>query len=287
MQNIVQEIKVGAVIKLIASKSDGKIARETGWFHNLVLDAGLVRMTQNTWFDRCCVGAGNSTPIASQSALDSFIASTTTVQSTTSNWDSTTTPTYIYERRTWRFGQGVAAGNISEVGLGWENNALWNRALVKDINGNPTTITVLSDEYLDVVCEVRVYPTNNITGGFSLKDKNGNVVSSHNYTATVSLGVGVWGGVSQVKLNGAGLTGIYNSLGSVSNSTSGSTVNSVWTLGLNDGNATHNTLYFRYTGIFPGNALWGYKVQFSPNIVKSATQIMTYSVSLVLGRYTP
>lgn len=175
---------VGAVLKLIVRKvCTDEIVRETPEFHNIVLTTGLERMAVNTWIDRCVVGTGNSTPIASQVALDNFLASTTTVATDiqdTGGIQVTTEPYYWFGRRTWRFANGVATGNISEVGLGWGNSNLWNRALVKDINGNPTTITVLADEYLDVVSEVRVYPKES-TGSFNLVDKVGTVISTHSY----------------------------------------------------------------------------------------------------------
>ncbi len=177
-------VGVGAVFKLVVRKADtDEIVHETPEFHNLVLTTGLARMAVGTWIDRCCVGTGNSNPVASQVALDSFLASTTTTATGASNTGGiqvTTAPFYWFGRSIWRFAVGVATGNISEIGLGWGNSNLWNRALVKDIEGNPTTITVLADEYLDVISEVRVYPKES-TGSFNLVDKLGAVISEHTY----------------------------------------------------------------------------------------------------------
>lgn len=177
---------VGARFKLIARKSSTEeITRETGWFKNIVLDTGLNRMAENTWIDRVRVGSGNSAPVASQTQLDNTIASSNT---TLNGGDSiskqtTTLPYYVAAKRTYRFPEGVAAGNISEVGCGWGTGLdLWNRALVKDLNGDPTTITVLSDEFLDVIIEVRYYPTQSFSGSFNLLNKTGQIVSTHTYT---------------------------------------------------------------------------------------------------------
>lgn len=146
---------VGARFKLVVRKaSTEEITRETEWFKNIVLDTGLNQMSVGTWIDRVRVGSGNSTPVASQTQLDNTIASTTALfgGSGTVSQQTTTSPYYLAANRTYRFAEGVAAGNISEVGCGWGNGLdLWNRALVKDLNGNPTTITVLSDEFLDVI----------------------------------------------------------------------------------------------------------------------------------------
>lgn len=58
---------VGARFKLVARKaSTEEITRETEWFKNIVLDAGLNQMSVGTWIDRVRVGSGNSTPVASR-----------------------------------------------------------------------------------------------------------------------------------------------------------------------------------------------------------------------------
>jgi len=61
-------------------------------------------------------------------------------------------------------------GNISEVGVGWgTSSGLFSRSLVKDSNGNPVTITVLSNEILDVTYELRIYPNEtDLYGSFTL-----------------------------------------------------------------------------------------------------------------------
>ncbi len=177
---------VGARFKLIARKAaTEEITRETEWFKNIVLDTGLNRMSVGTWIDRVRVGSGNSTPVASQTQLDSTIASTTALfgGNGTVSKQTSTSPYYVAAKRTYRFAEGAAVGNISEVGCGWGNGLdLWNRALVKDLNGDPTTITVLSDEFLDVIVEVRYYPTQSFAGSFNLLNKTGQIVSSHTYT---------------------------------------------------------------------------------------------------------
>ena len=55
--------QIGARFKLIAHKGDGVPTTETEWFNNIVLDAGLARMSVGTWISRCCVGTGNTKPV--------------------------------------------------------------------------------------------------------------------------------------------------------------------------------------------------------------------------------
>ena len=79
--NLEMNNEVGARFKLVARKaSTEEITRETDWFQNIVLDTGLARMSVGVYIDRCCVGTGNSTPVATQTQLDTFKASTTTTQ---------------------------------------------------------------------------------------------------------------------------------------------------------------------------------------------------------------
>lgn len=129
-------------------------------FPNLILNAGLERMGTDSYLDVCRVGTGNSTPIVSQTQLDNKIASTSTTSSNTSGAQATA-PYFGWRRTTFRFAAGLV-GNLSEVGVGWGNtttdNFLFSRALILDINGDPTTINVLADEVLDVIYELRLYP---------------------------------------------------------------------------------------------------------------------------------
>lgn len=301
--------QVGARFKLIVRKAhDDSIARETDWFCNLVLDTGLARMSAGTWISQCCVGTGNSTPVVTQTALDSFLASTSTQQSSSAGVQTSTTPYYRWAKVTWRFGQGVAAGNISEVGLGWGNSNLWNRALIKDANGDPTTITVLSDEYLDVVSEVRDYPAQSISGSFNLLDKTGAVISTHTVTGKPVL-TGANAAFLQIIGNEGNNYGAFNVYSGEMGSTvtalpSGSLTNDqlsgmtvtyptstsiriVGTLDLSKANGTHQSFDLMARGLLTDNyTTKRYQFQISPTITKTSSQIMTYTLEMSWGRYT-
>ena len=65
--NFQMKNEVGARFKLVARKaSNEEITRESEWFSNIVLDAGLTRMGGGAWIVCCRVGSGNSTPIPPQ-----------------------------------------------------------------------------------------------------------------------------------------------------------------------------------------------------------------------------
>lgn len=151
--------------QLTVRNTEGQITRQTPWFDNLITNNGLdlIFNTPSYAFGvkdlniSCFVGTGSATPVVTDSTLQAYLASGST-SSTDSAVYVVGPPPYWYQRRTYRFGTGVAAGNLSEVGVGAAFNNLFSRSLIKDNVGNPITITVLSDEVLDVTYELRVYP---------------------------------------------------------------------------------------------------------------------------------
>lgn len=152
------------------------------WFPNLILNQGLDLLgsasTQLTIF--CRTGSGSTTPANTQTALVSQIASSSTYQASSFGTNNTVSPYYGWRRVTYRFIAGVSTGNISEVGVGGgATTLLFSRALVLDGLGAPTTITVLSDEVLDVTYENRSYPDlTDHSGSFTLGTEGG----SYDYT---------------------------------------------------------------------------------------------------------
>lgn len=131
------------------------------WFPNLITDAGLEGMGTLSILELtafCRVGTGTTAPAVTDTGLVAQIASTATQQST-SQAAQTTPPYYGSYVITRRFAVGVAAGNLSEVGMASAatGGIMYSRARILDGGGNPTTITVLSNEVLDVTYQVRNY----------------------------------------------------------------------------------------------------------------------------------
>jgi hypothetical protein len=171
--------------RFVITRGDGS-TEDTGWFPNLILDQGLDRMGsafQTPIFSICRVGTGNSTPVNTQTALDSPLGSPSTANSTANSntnegaplYRSTLTFNYV-------FAQGAVVGNISEVGVGWATtgNTLFSRALILDNLGSPTTITLVAIDQLTVFYRVRVAPT--------LTDATGSVLigsTTYNFTSRV------------------------------------------------------------------------------------------------------
>lgn len=181
--------ELAGLYKLDARKldADGEVAssRElTGWFDNLILDAGLNQIGLGGVMSRAMVGGSSSAPLAGQTGLITPVANTSNVIDTQAGTDLANG--YCYLRRTFRFAQGTTAGNLNEVGVGWGANLCFSRALTVDSLGAPTTITPEADEVLDLTYELRFYwPTGDSTGTLTL---DGN---SYAFTAR-ACNVGNW-----------------------------------------------------------------------------------------------
>lgn len=137
-------------------------------FENLITDNGLdLLATTSTFPIYCSVGSGSATPTESDTSLDLFVASrqgsysSGTTGQYFNSFSSGGSPDYeLICRGVYAFGEGVAQGNLSEIGIGpaADGTNLFSRALIRDTNGDTTTITVLSNEFLTVTYYLHVYP---------------------------------------------------------------------------------------------------------------------------------
>lgn len=173
-------------IRMVRHTASGEVRQDTGWFNNLILDSGLdaigFRPNDNAstwhWLMGAVVGSGNTPPSPGDGGLETFVAGTTTLAGTPtypSTVKFSSPPSLVYTKL-FRFGEGVAAGNLSEVGISiataLSTAELFSRALIVDGGGTPITITVLSDEFLDVYYELTVsMPPVDLTGTFSMNIK--------------------------------------------------------------------------------------------------------------------
>lgn len=132
---------------------------------NLITDTGLNLLASESfspgslhrsWGRRLNVGGGTTEPLPADTALTNKIAASGT-RSEDSNyslaWGTGADAGKIILTVNFTFGVGVAAGNITEVGLDY-GAALQTHALLKDGAGNPVVVVVAPDEQL-----VSVYRT--------------------------------------------------------------------------------------------------------------------------------
>jgi hypothetical protein len=196
---------------LRVSRSDGTPVRELR-FENLITNLGLDSLAAT---DGGGIGGGCrlTTSNAAPSITDVAMGGTSVLNSGVSPIfpDSNTVgagPTYeITHTRGYRFNAGVATGtwaSIGVTGLGGPNGAtapnnIASKTLIRDLGGNPTTLTVLAGEILDVQYTLRsraVYgPVSGTMSGVGYTYSGSqatlarNLIGLHyNYSATL------WGG---------------------------------------------------------------------------------------------
>ena len=140
--------------------------RLVGKSDNIVTDKGLDGIGERGGIalgQHCAVGSGSNTPDPKDENLSAPFAFTERYDRV-NNVNVKELPYFIEHIRTYHFGKGVAAGNISEVGVGYAYNSatksfttLFSRSQILDSSGAPTTLSILDDEYLDVVYILRLY----------------------------------------------------------------------------------------------------------------------------------
>ena len=311
--NFSTKVELCGRFQLVVRKAaTGEQCRESAWTDNIVLNTGLNRMSVGDWITQCCVGSGNSLPAITQTKLDNIIAATTSINASSQGRNFTNAPLYSWVRRTWIFGEGQAEGNISEVGMGWQegaglqNHQLWNRALIKDLVGNPTTITVFNDEYLEVISEIRMHFKQTFTGAFNMVDKYGAVLNSYTYEGIPYMAEG-YQVFSPVYIS---VLGIYSGFkqdlvtlpnNSVYSSNQGGGIAPVNTyptaksvqakckipLGLANG-GLHRTLVTWFSGLMSsGSGNSAYQVEIAPPITKTSNDILEYTFTLTWDRFVP
>ena len=164
-------VGVGGFFHIEKRKAESGLITGVWDFHNNVTDAGLDLMATAPSFaygfsypyNACKVGTGNTAPSNSDTSLVAPIAAVGATDGADGGGTQTYVagpPAYWQMVRTYQFGTGVAAGNIAELGIYCSQDGtgtLFCRELVRDGAGNPTTITVLSDEILIVTYTLRFY----------------------------------------------------------------------------------------------------------------------------------
>lgn len=151
-------------------------------FENLITNGGLNRLGTGSAIQYVYLSSDNTEPNVSDSALSGFLGgSNTRVGAGYGSYSIDTTPYFTSINHTYRFAAGIATGNISKIATGWGSpnavTGLWSVALVKDINGNNTTITKLPEEVLDITYELRTYiPSGDFTGTVTISGVTYNAI---------------------------------------------------------------------------------------------------------------
>lgn len=199
------EIRIGVegYYRLLVGKPGCAPRVDTGWFRNLITDAGENQLGTMNVLSNIHVGTGTNAPANGDTTLQTWLAShSTSVDSQTAQASA---PYYGSKVVKCRFDPGEATGNISELGVangGTSVSTLFSRARVLDGGGSPTTITVLADEYLDVYYELRYKPpTSDVAGSSTISGavydtvlRAANVTTASDWANNIGTTIGVAGG---------------------------------------------------------------------------------------------
>lgn len=151
-------VNISGRFRIKIKNTETNEVKEYPWQNNLVLDRLYDEIniyTASYIGGTIAVGTGTSTPAATQTKLDNWIANSSGSSSIASSlvWTGPNYTTGVFNESSYEFTQGAVVGNISELGLGEfgvTNPDLTTRSLIKDGAGNPTTIAVTSNDILIV-----------------------------------------------------------------------------------------------------------------------------------------
>lgn len=186
----------------MGNRVPGPVVEETGWFRNLLTYTYFNQALSNACLSvrGMSVGSGTTAAAIGQSALTTFLAATTSRQSYTCTFNSTSSPRSVTKEFRYRFGEGVAAGNIAEVGMFTSASSgtssatvISSRARVVDGLGAPTVVSVLADEYLDVIWRCTWFVPEDVTGSCNISIDG--VPTLFNWTIR-AIGMQAWGGAN-------------------------------------------------------------------------------------------
>src|SRR5690554_1835389 len=171
MNIMLPAVRLGGRFRAVVSKDAEckQVVEDTGFFDNLITNTGMNRVgevttnsgnTLNGFIALCgrfVVGSGSAEPQFTDTALQNpvaFASANPVLDNESSSYERGWYEITVRHQ----FGQGEAAGNLSEIGIQHTSSSgpLWSRALILDGQGNPTTITVLPDDFLTCYYTLRI-----------------------------------------------------------------------------------------------------------------------------------
>ena len=180
-------IGMAGEFRVVVKRADGSTKIDTGYQKNLILNQGLDFFgggRGDFMTEYCVIGSGNSQPSYTQNKLDNTVVGVGGgMFSSKTDYDAIKNGNLYtnYTMSNFSFTK-LNNVNISEVGLASTYGSpssyyLCTRALIKDVSGNPTTITVLSGEILEIYYKLwAVFDTTDKTGQINLLNGAGGSV---------------------------------------------------------------------------------------------------------------
>jgi hypothetical protein len=213
------------------------VRRLAGWCPNIITDLGMNRMGTNTG-DLCThihVGSGTAPSSTSDTQMQDLVAFTSSNSPVgAQNIEMDESPFYVDRVVAKRFYAGFVTEptELSEVGIGWAIDGLFARSRIRDSAREPTSVTVLPDEYLDVFYLIRVDPPlGDGTLSFSTGTAHTGAVRASVLPTNISAGHGF-----DTKSDGSGFLGYIYGPGASLGPLTGSPTGAALTQGISAGN---------------------------------------------------
>lgn len=284
--------QVGGRFKLIVH--GGKRGRiSTGWFDNLITNAGLrALLSTSTISARCVVGSSSQVPAATDTTLVNRMGSMSGSGSKAIGYDAANG--FGWTRMTYAFTPGQATGNVREVGITLTSTSsnLFSRALVRDASGQPATITVLADEYLTVIYELRrkwITPAP-YTLSYTFAGQTHTTTVTHQEPTYTNLANGKSGGLAGLTLklyfntaNGNDLNSTEE-FGDIEILASGATRLISTSLAPNQGNSGISALRFNSTYTISTESIPINRAMFNPHLLKDSQHSLKINFRLTFTR---
>lgn len=178
-----QEVRAEGEFSFEILREDGTTRSVISPTSNLILDQGLDLMLASTGnvynsFAECRVGTGTQEPETSDLGLTNPVGDSSNNRTQyNASWTQSPEPGIYRMTRSFRFdfnsagSRGIAGVQLSEVSVGTSSTAI-SKSLIRDMQGNPTTIQLLPEEVLQVTYRIRFYfDTRSIgSGTFTLNE---------------------------------------------------------------------------------------------------------------------
>ena len=298
-----QTVGVSGHFTLIVRKADALgepipgTERVVAEFQNLITNTGLDYLCSGDMSaQNCQVGSGTNAPANTDSTLQTYIARTASIFSALAITANSSPPYYTSLVHSFRFSVGVATGTLTEIGMGTSSGSaggLLSRALILDVLGDPTAITVLSTEILDIIYTLRIYPptTDVVTsvGLFTVTSRAYRVTTSSRWGTTFILSralVLAFPGGSHLVGITADLQATYTAFSGNASSVSVATyvLGSYQEIGtiIFEPELANSVLGVSVVAYSTRRGSW--QIEFSPAIFKTAVQRLTLTVLTTIAR---
>lgn len=299
----------GIFSKISIKHADGTFTNIDG-FNNLITNAGLDFIgagAASTATDFCRASTNADAPLITDTSLVNTVGSSSD-QGVSTLTNSGGSPEWFYQmERVYTFAIGAVVGNIAKLGIfsAASGGTMFSVALIKDLNGEPTTISLTASDQLIVTWQLRKYinitpVTGNIniefdavmtSVAYEIKPANlGNASTFYYFSANQSAG----------SINNSRFIFESQTLGGVTGGPGGASI----VLGGNLSAYSNGNFYRDFTVLAPPNSgnfatgigslcyagfggvasVMGYQISFNPKLPKTSDKTLSLPFRVSWGR---